>query len=309
MTEVKKLSLLGIASLIKRGKSPAQICKELNVSKQSLNYWLSIGKRIGLFRKKGYGVWEVDTMQEVNISSKDTTSQLGLPKEVRGHAFIWKVRLAKKQDWKRILSEKNIEFREVGLKGTPRVMVENRKIWLGKENIVIYEPASFFSVNAVESRKLAVFKLISILKRLEEKLGIEIGNYKFTPRREHYSLIKNALAIQCNEKGEKIYVKDDDVGLWLVIDNSYNLHEFETQSEKALPLNIVAQNYWNSHKRTGFKVTPEFVLDSISHVTQNQEMFAKNLETHIDAIKTLSSAVNELKEVVRKLQGDNHAAG
>jgi len=60
--------------------------------------------------------------------------------------------------------------------------------------------------------------------------------------------------------------------------------------------------YWNDNKKYNFKVTPSFVVRNIDKVTKNQLMFNKNFESHVEAIKTLSSAVKELKEEIRRLK-------
>lgn len=293
---------LTIFNLLKRGKRPAQIGKELGLKKTNLQYYLSSLKSQGIIKKVAYGTWEIDVIKEVQISSKDTIPQ-PQHKEVRGHAFIWKVKVPNKLknvDWRGLFKAKNIDFKEVGLKGTPRVFIEGRKIWFGKKNIIVYEPGSFFDVNAMESRKLAVFKLLDLLRKVEDKIGMSLSPYKFTPRREHFALVKNALAVQCNKEGEKIYVKNNG-GLWFLIDNSYNLDEAETIGKDALKDNIGVQRYFNEHKETNFQVTPKFLLKAIGGVTQNQEIFAENMKTHISAIQTLGTQTKNLVEQVEKL--------
>lgn len=313
--EVKKISLLDIVSFLKRGKNPAQIAKELGISKQRLNYYLADAKSQGLVKKIGYGVWEVDVMKEVKISTKDTILQPGQvqkPKEVRGHAFIWKVRVPKSLkniDWKAKLQEKGIEFKEVGLKQTPRLLIENRKVWFGKENIIIYELESFFAVNSIESRKLAVYKLLDLLKKIENKVGINLSPYEFTPRREHYALIKNNLAIQCNREGTKIQVFNKK-GLWFLIDNSYNLDEAETVGAdgEALVDNIGVQRYFNEHKETKFNVTPKFILNSfaqqsqvVNGMLQNANLYNANIVSHVKAIQQLGEGVEKNNRIMEKI--------
>lgn len=64
---------------LKKGKSPAQICEDLNFSKQKLNYYLSFLKEKGIIEKKGYGVWE--------ISKKITEDQLKKQVKKRSKKF------------------------------------------------------------------------------------------------------------------------------------------------------------------------------------------------------------------------------
>lgn len=310
--QVKKQNLyLSIYSYIKNGMRPSIICTKLNISKQRLQYHLSSLKEYGFIRKIAYGTWiiiqEFDK-KKYKKSSLVTTNQLEQvkKKEVRGHAFIWKVKLPKISRWKKrkeILDKLNIKFKPVGIHKNPRIMLFERKIWLCENSIVIYEPSSFIADNAIESKKLAVFNLLRILNKIESKLKISLRinkNYKFKVSRQHYALMKNVLAIQCDKEGKKIKVYDAG-NLWFLIDNSYNLHEAETvNKDKGVPDNIGLQRYFNSHRKTKFEVTPEFILTAMNGITQNQLVFDKNMSSHLKVLQDLSLAVDKLTKAVSK---------
>lgn len=319
--EVKKKFEVDIVFLMKNGFKIPKIAEKLNISMPRLQYYLSSLKRKGIVKKIGYGTWEIDNLKEVKISTKDTINQpehFFTKKEVRGHAFIWKVRVPeklKKINWNEYFTKKGIPFKEVGLKHTPRVLVEKNKVWFGKKHLIIFELESFFAINSIESRKLAIFKLLSILDRIEKKIDLSLKPYEFTPRREHYALIKNNLAIQCNKEGTKIRVSDKK-GLWFVVDNSYNLDEAETlgKEEAALKDNLGVQRYFNEHKETGFNVTPKFILTSfaqssevINGMLQNANLYNANIVSHVKAIQELGEGVkknNEIMEKILKFMGE-----
>jgi len=295
--EVKKGVLLDvIIASIQAGKYPSQIAREQNISKQNVAYYIRKLKDEGLIKKKGYGVWET------NFYSNQVA------RTIRGHAFMWKVKIPKKIDWKKQLNNSKIKYTELKTK-VIRIILNGRKIWLGKKNIVIYEPESFFGSNAIESKKFAVLKLLKIIYKLEEKLKVDVKGkegYLFSVARQHYSLIKNCLAQQCNEDGIKINVSNQN-GLWFLVDNSYNLDEAETvHNETGMLDSIGIQNYFNDHKKHNFKVTPTFMLESINQVTQNQLMFNQNFESHVKAIKTLSQCVKELQKEIRNLKNEKN---
>jgi hypothetical protein len=309
---------LFVQTQLKLGKNPSSISKEFSISKQKLNYYIRGLKAKGIIEKKGYGTWEVKT------SPKDTRAT---PKLVRGHAFIWTVRLPQEiKGWnkrKEILTTNKIPFKEVGiLKTTLRVLINNKKVWLGNSTLTIYEPHSFYGENAFESRKYAVISLLSCLHALESKFGINLKPYTFKPAREHYGLIKNDLAIQCNERGEKIHVKDDLEGEWLWIDDSLELGELETGGTKAPDRNIQVQRWWNDNKKHNFEVTPSFILNAINGVSSNQEMYNKNFESHVSsiqqlgnsaqanakAVELLSDVILELKEEIKGLKNERNSA-
>jgi len=122
-------------------------------------------------------------------------------------------------------------------------------------------------------------------------------------------MIKNELARQVNDKGEKLIVRDDLDGEWLFIDDSFSLGELETAgkgiTQDRAELNLNVQNWWNDMKETNFKVTPSFLMENINKVTNNQLMFAKNFESHVEAIQTLSKCVKELEDRIKELNGKN----
>jgi hypothetical protein len=278
------------------------------VPKQNIYYYFSSLKKKNLIDKIGK-VWQINTLE----ASKNLSKAYKLKSDdIRGHAFIWKIRGSniKNIDWKYFLNEKKIDYDEMGLSGTPRIILEDRKIWLGKKHIIIYfnEEDSFFAKNSLESRKLAIYSLLQTIKQLEAHLGIQIKKIEFTIAREHFPMIKNLLAIQCNNKGEKINISNKH-GIWLSVDDSLGLGgELEILgSPKNLPMetSMNMQKWWNNQKETGFKVTPSFLLESMNKVTENQMMFAKNIETHMKVLTDIGDAVNDLKKEVKKMNIQN----
>lgn len=298
--EVKKIFLLDIINALKEGKRPPHISKELNITKQLLSYYMNKLKVLGYIKKVGYGVWEV-TKRSTKLT-KDT-------REVRGHAFMWKVKIPHIQGWNNrinILEKLGIKYKLIGpYQKTPRIMFKDRKIWLGKKYLIIYEPKSFIGYNATESQKHAVSSLIELLNTLEYRLKVSFkikGNYQFKVRRHHYALMKNLIAKQCNKEGKiiNIFYEGD---LWFIIDNSHNLQEAETVHTPTAKIdNIGFQNYMNSHKRTEFKVTPDFILTAMNGITQNQLIFDKNMKSHLKILKELGEAVRDLTKKVGGLK-------
>jgi hypothetical protein len=300
MNEVKKKVqsrgfYLTLLEQLKRGKTPIQISKELSISKQNLNYYIRQLKEKGLIEKKGYGVWVVAGNFEHALTSSKKT--------IRGHAFIWKLKLKRNIDWKDVLKQSNIDFKLVR-NCIPRAFIQNKKIWFGKKSITIYEPNSFYGVNAIDSKKYAVISLKETVQTIEKKIGIKLLPCEFTPAREHYALIKNDLAKQVNRNGEKMIIKDSK-GEWMWIDNSEGLGELETGNHNALVNNIGVQKWWNDMKDTKFQWTPTVIAKQISQVTQNQMMFNQNFESHVSAIKELGDSVRRLTEQVIKLEEEN----
>lgn len=299
--QVKKIKggnlLLDIFNLISQGKNQHIISQELNISKQRVNYYFTKLKQQNSIQKKGYGVWEVKTSQTLPQVAK-----------TRGHAFMWKIRLPKEiigHNFKSLLDRKQVKYRLIGISKTPSILIKGKKVWLGKKNIIIYDLESYIGINAIDTRKYAVSRLLEVLKTLEKQLELNFKPYEFQVARHHYSLIKNCLAIQCNKSGQKIEVYNSK-GYWFIIDNSFNLNEAETiHPETALIDSIGIQKYFNEHKDTKFEVTPKFVLNMMNGIQQNQLTFAENMESHIEAIQNLSKQVKRLSRVFKSTIVEN----
>lgn len=284
--------------LLKQNKNPTTISKELNISKQKINYYMKKLKEFGIVEKKGYGVWELKTNKRDDLEHTIKWSN----KKIRGHAFIWKIK-TKQFNWIELLEKNKINYSLV--RGyTPRVFINNKKVWLGKDSIIIYDNRSFYGQNAIESRKYAVFGVKSCLDTLEKQFNIHLGKYLFKPVREHYSMIKNELARQYNDKGEKLIIRDDLDGDWLWIDFSESIDELETGgkgiTKDRAGLNLRVQNWYNDMKKTNFEVTPTFLLETINSVVQNQVVFDKNISKHMEVLEEMSKTLKKIQESLSK---------
>jgi hypothetical protein len=290
-TSTQKESLyLTTIDLLKRGWTPVQISKTLHISKQKLQYYLSQLSKKGVIKKVGYGTWEVKDFNSNTIAKNK--------RSIRGHAFIWTIKLPQEtKDWVRQLERLKIEYKLVrGI--IPRIYLGNKKVWLGTKTITLYEPNSYYGENAVESRKYAVVTLLEDLARLEKELQFNLGKYNFSPAREHYALIKNDLARQCNRNGDKINVSDVN-GEWLWIDASDGIGELETGNHNALVNNVGVQKWWNDMKETKFEWTPKIIAENFGKIGQLLEQTTNrviNLEKENVSLKNQLNVKSPLED-------------
>ena len=310
---------LFIYNHLKTGLRPSKICKQFGLKKTTIQYHLSMLKQAGLIEKVGYGVWEIlkeFDEKEVQKTTKVTSRQLGgnlnlfKQDKVRGHAFQFKINLPELRNWKnreKLFLKKNIEFEPLligGINRGQKLEFKGRKIWLTNKSIVIYEKSSYLADTSKEVQDRAIQDLLSLMKSLEKYLqaNFKTGRYyKFKVSRQHYSLVKNALAQQYDKEGNKLQVFNEDE-LWFLIDNSYNLHEAETVHPKtSVDDNKKVQDYFNGIKKFE-NYTPQFVVNSMQGIQNNQLVFTQNIESHIKAIQDISSATQMLKEEVVKLR-------
>ena len=320
---------LSVLQLLQAGSRPSQIAQELNISKQALQYYLNHLKRAGVALKLGYGVWEVldEPLKRSKNSSQDTSDKTPpfftssftslqsklQPDSVRAHALIITVRVPKNlRNWNndaraRYLTKHELDFMPLHISGGgQRIVFKGRKVWLTNPSVVIFDRSSYFAATSKESKQLALYKLFQLVQQLERALQADFTEragrqYRFKVSRQHYALVKNALAEQYDAEGKKLQVRTTS-GLWFVIDNSFNLHEAETvHAETADIDNQKVQDFFNSLKE--HPLTTDFILHVMNGIQQNQVLFAENIHSHIRAIQDLSFATKELVGLLERSKG------
>jgi hypothetical protein len=280
----------------------------LNISKQNRTYYIRALRQAKLIDRIGYGVWKVtgDFNQEIiGTSKKINTSNLNThslkPDNIRGHAFMWCLKIPKIANWdkrRQFFNKEGITFKPLNNLGDgERIEFKGRKVHLKSHSIIIYDKESYIAEKVKETKSLAIYEFLSLVKSLENLLKVSLTinkQYRFKVCREHYALIKNALAKQYDKEGKRLYVYNDR-GLWLIIDNSLNLHELEAIKLGEAVNDAEGMQAWaNSMKETGFKVTPDFILHSLNQLIQDRQYYAENLKSHVSAIQALEAAVKKL---------------
>lgn len=314
---IKNFNLF-IFQQIKRGLSPSHISKQFNLSLPRISYYLSSLIKQGFIKKVGYGCYEIlkefeqkEVKKTTRIHSNNPHNNFNLfeSDSVRAHAFQFTLSINPDlRNWDKreeILKKLGIKFKPLNVFGGAQSLTfKGRKVWLTRKSIIVFEKSSYMAENSTEARKYAVYDFLSFIGALERYLKADFGasrkNIKFKVSRQHYALIKNALAKQYDKEGKKLEVSNEK-GQWFIIDNSFNLHEAETiHPQTADQDNLKVQNFFNGIKKfEGF--TPEFVVNSLGRVMKTQEMFAQNIESHVSAIQKLGTAVEKLTQKVEEL--------
>ena len=323
-SQVKHSNLyLYILQQLKLGNQPAKMVRELGIPKTSFQYYLKKLKDRGAISKLGYGTWAVvnegilvknEKCEAVRIDMENPQAKLShfLPDSVRGHAFVFTLKTPEHlRNWNNenrelFLAKRDINFTDLTtFGGGQRIIFKGRKIWLTNKSVIIYEKSSYLAETAANAKSHAIYNFISLIKSLERLLHADFTEragrqYTFKVSRQHYALIKNALAKQYDTEGKKLNVYSDK-GLWFVIDNSFNLHEAETvHPETADTDNVKVQNFFNSLKEQ--PLTTGFILEVMHGIQENQMVFAQNMSSHIKVIKDLGNGVNELASIFEELK-------
>lgn len=304
----KKVGLIPVLTFIKEGMSPSLISKKYNIPKQTISYYVGKLVKLGCIENIGYGTWQyIKEVPKVLKGSGDGQELDKSKKEIRGHAFIWKIEFFDPLDWKKVVKKykkKKLSFQLICRESVNRTVFEQRKIWLTKNGMVIYEPLDFLGKSSFSVKGTAVFEMDQLIKKLFKELGEKFRPYKFTTSREHYAIMKNQLARQYNDQKKKLFVKNAEGTTWLWIDHSHGEHELENAEPK---VNRQVQNYWNDLKKHGFKVDASFVLkgmanqnNAILQNTKNLDFHAENMRSHVQATKDLSNATKLLNATLEK---------
>lgn len=310
-TSKKNFFYFTLISMLKDASGLLKIRQKLGISKQNLNYYLLSLEKKGYIQRVSHGVYEVKRDFEVKKSPQGTTSHLkggGKENDIRGHAFMVTLRLPKIPNWcnrEKYLEREGIEYKKLNnLGGGQKIVLGSSNFHIKNKSIILYENHSFFSEKAIKSKADFTEYYLKKIKRLERIFGVSFqrkGRYWFRFCREHYGLIKNAWAKQANQEKDKIAVYDE-YGQWFSIDNSLNLHEAEVMSNKehkAVEVAHGVQGWLNDHKKHKFAVTPSFILGSLNGLILSQKMYAENAEAHVEVIKKLGLAVDELRDEIR----------
>lgn len=295
--------LLDIINSIKTTGKVNHLIKKYSISKQLLSYYTRKLRANNTIKKIGYGTWEV--LKEVKTSPKLPSKK---ELEIRGHGFIWKIKVPKElKGYNSLekLNSKGIKYNLVGvLKSIPSINLNSHKVWLCNDLIIIYDSNNYFDTRPTETRKKAIYELLDTLKILESELKLNLKPYNLSSKREHYAKIKDNLAIQINKEGLKLRIIDKGE-LWMEIDDSKNLDEtefYKTKSFSGLTNSTGYQNYYNEHKELNWEVSPKFILKTMNGIQQNQLIFDKNMSSHLQVLENINKAIQELREEIKQLK-------
>lgn len=354
----QKSGPLSVLEYLRQGLGPSDIWKSGLLPERTVKRGLSQLRSVGLIKKVGYGTWEIidqdndkkRTGQLVHRVTQPPTPDNGpkngpimKPDTVRQHGIVATVKVNRARfitwdDRHIVLDARKIPYTTIP-QGQRIKVLDVEKVWLTSKSIVYYLPYSWFGETVTDCAAKAIEDVIRLTLRLERMLGIDTlkihGSYWIKFSRQHDSLIKNALAEMYNHPRQRIQFRDE-LGQWALIDNSWNLEEFETtRGEKeyrainpnkpilpqvkrddkgAREHNRKVQKFMTGVKDTG--ITPEFILESLnsltkqSDITQNQlreahshlAVYAKELDSHALAWNELGRGARENTKTTASLR-------
>ncbi len=194
---------------------------------------------------------------------------------------------------------KNHKYKEL-LNKTNLIDLDGNTIKLYRNSIEIYSGKSFYAndVQKATSRSLDYWN--RFFRRLENELKVILikprhQNIKLV--NQHYAETNNEFAEECEKRADKIRVYTTDDGkLWFTIDNSFNLHEAETQHTKTAKLDME-------------DVVNPFFNDLRDHnpptLSELMRIIKKIIEVNKETASGLNAIVTLIKSQIPKKPEDN----
>lgn len=165
-------------------------------------------------RKKGY-------LDSKNMERKKKGYGIDLiGNKIRFHGLEFNIKLLFKDKRYRAIRE-----------GCNVLEVDGNTIRLFRDAIEVYINKSFYADKVEDARKKGFNYAYWLFSRLEQDLKVllvkdRVQNVKLV--KQHFAEVNNELAKDLNVKKEKLSIRGNDGKVWLLVDNSLNLHELET---------------------------------------------------------------------------------
>ena len=319
-----RLFMLSIYQLLKEGKSPSEIALFLNITQPAVSYHLRRLRASGSVRKLGYGVWEALKLNTKEHKQIKVGGCLPLREKslcsfgnVRGHGFKFRVRIPKLNNWGRrieFLNKSKIKYDIINKGHTQRIIFKGCKVWLNSGSIVVYFPKglSFFGGSAKITEGGAFFEISEIMRKLDTLFNCSFKinkNYQIKIFGKHQADIGNGLAkMYCHDR-RSINVHNSD-GLWLLIDDSFNINELETvgatgKNDATKDLDNIIKPFFNGLKEMPF-VPSDFhrLAHSVVKVADSVNVISKQ---HLETVEGLKSVVGILNILVKKPKVNKNA--
>lgn len=302
VTPKKECELDVVLKLLSLGKTKAEIRKKLDLKPSALANRLRRLEDLGCIERKGKYI--INVLRSSHKNPRVTKNQVHIKLNKRGHAHNFKIYFPKETNLKekpKVKNEKKQKTLEELPFGSLKFIKKKYTIWINKDTLTIYSNNSYYSDNALHSKFQALKDVDNLVQELKYRFGFS-GVYGIEVFREHYGLIFNKFAKWILNKKRKLYVKEKGNKTILWVDNSrkddQGLEEFEADD----PIRAnTADNYFESHDKTGWKVTPEKVLEMfdktgnlIQKNAEQLEYYGENMVSHVAVMKRIDKKLDHM---------------
>lgn len=295
-------------TLLSQYQTYKQISQNLKIGKSAISMAFKRFKQQGFINEdRTLTSAGIDFLKKVNIHaiSKKVNPQ------VRGHDLVFTLSLPSINNWEKrtqYLKLKKILFKILPYMKSESIVIDERKVWLTNKSVIFFMGKSYFADTSIQAISKALEDLFSLIHQLEKKLKVSLKHpegYLIRTSRQHFALIKNELAQQYLREHKKLMVRDEK-GLWLIIDDSFNLEELENvHSLTALDDNMIVQDFFNDLKKDPSTLSDlKSLIGKVAQETlknaQNQEVYNKNIEKHLKVLDEMSNTLKEIQKSLKK---------
>lgn len=213
--------------------------------------------------------------------------------KIRLHAQEWNIKILHKTDtFEKIRNRANL------------ITLDNNTVRIFQDSIEVYSGQSFYSDDPQKATSKSLQYWNRFFSRLENELDVVI----FKPRsqniklvNQHFAEIQNELAEESEIKGEQIRVYTTDDGkLWFNIDNSFNLHEAETQHPQTAQHDMEHLKHFFNDIRDQKPPTLTELMKAIHQLAQQNQETAAGLNAVVQQLKSQQgTAMPEMPEQER----------
>jgi len=195
------------------------------------------------------------------------------------------------------------------LKRSNIFFIDGNTIKLYRNSVEIYSGQSFYGENADVSTRRSLTYWKRFFVRLEHELKVILVKPRSRNIRlvnQHYAHIDSEITENAIEKGERIRIfAKEDGKLAFITDDSFGFKEDETLHPTTAKFDRKAVDKQVNDWRINNPPTNSQLSTNIMQVTENQQVFDRNMKSHLKVLGDLGKAVQELTKTVKELKGGN----
>ncbi len=305
---IKQKRVLNILLQRKEGLRIEELVSLTNIPRRSLYRFLADLKDKKLVENI-FPVWKILPSFPMQCQNQSGVSEMAQTLQLHNISFILK--LINKPVWwesreNQLTSLKEFQFRkEVKWGNVTYKMFEHDSFLIQTfANSIIYiNKKHYLGSDAYDCFLQALNDVLELHSYIEKKLNFKFvidEAPQFTIRSQHYVKLKDAIAERCLRQGNLLKVIiNGKLRAWVDASEplGMELGHRNYAPEDASRYSKFVQDIINNNPPTNSQLATH-----ILQVSNNQEAFAQNLVSHIEAIRNLSSGVNNLVMAVKKLE-------
>lgn len=247
----------------------------------------AVYKTINILKKKGKLSRGFKAYEKERGTIEPFFKDLGKNKpKIRLHGQQFRIKIISSSEKYGIIKKKSNIFK-----------IDGSTVCLHKNSLSVFNTNSYVGNDETSALALASGYIDKLLWKLEEKLNIIIVKSDYTNSkivRSHYAETQNGLAKDLERKDLKLKITTDEDGkIWLMVDNSFNLHEFEHPHPVSNADDMfIMRPFFND-----LRGNPEIMLPSKMH--KNILVNYRSIENHQKSIKSTNSIVDNMGKLVK----------